>query len=131
MQREIIVAFCLALAACGTPQQQCINGVTRDLQVVDGLIAEVQGNLTRGYAYQTVTQSNPEWVDCTPDPTPKRPDPRQRNCFVDVDRTVTRPVAIDLDAEAAKLASLQRKRATLASAAAPAILACQQQYPES
>lgn len=130
MQRVMILGLCLGLAACGTPQSRCINSVTRDLQVVDGLIAQVQGNLARGYGYETVTQSAPEYVDCTPAPTKKNPHPRAQSCFENVDRSFTRPLAIDLDAEAAKLASLQRKRASLAAAATPAIQACQQQYPE-
>ena len=39
----------IPLAACGTPQEQCIGAATRDMQVVNRLIAEVQGNLARGY----------------------------------------------------------------------------------
>jgi hypothetical protein len=131
MRQVVISAVFVALAACGTPQQQCIGSVTRDLRVVDQLIAETQGNLTRGYAIVRVTRTVPEFVDCTPEPTKKVPHPRRNSCFVDVEETVSRPAAIDLDAEAAKLASLQRKRIQLATAAAPAIQACQLQYPEA
>jgi hypothetical protein len=37
----------LLLTACGTPQEQCINSVTRDMRVVDRLIAETEANLAR------------------------------------------------------------------------------------
>jgi len=120
----------LGLAACGTPQEQCINGVTRDLHVVERLIGEVQGNLDRGYALVDVDQTTTEFVDCTPRPSKKDPDPKPRQCFEDVTRTVTRPAAINLDEEAATLASLQRKRKALTDAASPGIAACRAQYPE-
>ena len=51
-------------------------------------------------------------------------------CLDDVDETIQRPQAIDLNAEAAKLASLKAKRAAQAKAAAPSIKACKAQYPE-
>ncbi len=130
MRRLMVSAVCLGLAACGTPQQQCVGAVTRDLRVVDGFIAEAQGNLARGYAYVTATRTIPRFVDCTPDPTKKNPNPRTQSCRVDTAQVYRAAAAIDLDAEAAKLASLQAKRAALATAAGPAILTCQQQYPE-
>lgn len=130
MKRILLTAVLLGLVACGTPQQQCINSVTRDLRVVDRLIAEIEGNLARGYALVRVVETHPTFVDCTPEPTVKRPNPRPRKCVEEVSQTVTRPVAIDLNAEAAKLASLRTKRAQLASAASSAIATCQRQYPE-
>ncbi len=130
MKRILITGLMLALVACGTPQQQCIGSVTRDLRVVDRLIAETEANLARGYAFQTVVETRPTFVDCTPDPTPKRPNPRPRQCLVNEDRAVSRPVAIDLNAEAAKLASLKAKRMQQTTAATAAVSACQRQYPE-
>lgn len=41
-----------------------------------------------------------------------------------------RPKAIDLDAEAAKLATLQRKEAQLATLATQQIAACKTAYPD-
>lgn len=131
MQRAMVSAVLLALVGCGTPQQQCISGVTRDLQVVDRLITEVQGNLTRGYAMVSVTQTTPRFGLCAVRATAENPDARPVACWVDEAETVSRPAAIDLDAEAAKLASLQRKREKLATAASPAVRACELQYPEA
>lgn len=130
MKPLMVTVALLALTACGTPQEQCVATVTRDMRVVDRLIAEAEGNLARGYAFASVTELRPVFVDCTPEPTVEVPDPRPRQCLKNEERTVSRPVAIDLTAEAAKLASLQTKRAQQAAAATAAIAACQRQYPE-
>jgi hypothetical protein len=130
MKHAAIMVVLLGLAACGTPQEQCINGLTRDLRVVDRLIAEIEGNLARGYAFETVVVSRPAFVDCTPRPTAEDPKPKPRQCMGEEDRTVSRPLAIDLNEEAAKLASLKTKRSQLAANASSGIAACQRQYPE-
>ena len=129
MRRLMMSAVLLGLASCGTPQQQCIGQVTQNLRVMDSLIAETQGNLARGYALVPATRSVPEFVDCTPRPTEQRPNPRHKSCLVNTAQTYTRPAAIDLNAEAAKLASLQSRRQQMAAAVNPSVLACQQQYP--
>ena len=54
------------LAACGTPQEQCIRYNTRDLRTVDRLIAETEGNLDRGYAIETITEYEEYWGFCRP-----------------------------------------------------------------
>jgi hypothetical protein len=130
MKRFLMISVALGLAACGTPQQQCIAQVSRDLRVVDRLIVESEGNLARGYAYADVVRTRTVFEDCTPHPTPERPNPRPRQCLEEVSETVSRPVAIDLNVEAAKLASLKARRTQMATATAQAIAVCQQQYPE-
>ncbi len=104
--------------------------MTRDLIVVDQLIAKTQGNLARGYAYEDRVTTSPEFVDCTPSATKDNPHPRTETCFEDVSHTVTQPVAIDLGAEQVKLSGLQAKRIQLAKAARPAIGDCETRYPE-
>jgi len=124
-------ALALGLAACGTPQQQCINTVTRDLRVVDGLIEQTQTNLNRGYALEDVTVWRTEWVECGPLRTDKNGKPLPpRMCLDEVPETRTQPKAIDLEAEARTLRQLKVKRDQLARNAAPAIAACRAQYPE-
>lgn len=131
MRRFLLAALPLALlAACGTPQQQCINAVTRDLRVVNGLILQTQGNIQRGYAYVSVTRTIPQYVDCTPRPTEENPDPAPQMCLVDTAQTFRQPVAIDLAEEQKKLDQLIAKRDALLAEAQPAIAACQAQYPE-
>jgi hypothetical protein len=124
-----------ALAACGTPQEQCINQNTRDLRVLDRLIAESKGNLARGYAIVRVETTETEWIRCEPSFIETLPDGTTRRhpgrlCLDDVTHVESRPAAIDLGAEKAKLASMEKKRAELAKAAAPLIAACKRAYPE-
>ncbi len=128
--KRILIPALLILSACGTPQENCISGATRDMRVVDRLIAETEGNLQRGYAIEDVTVSRTIWVRCQPRPSPGQPSAGPQMCLDDVDETIQRPQAIDLNAEAAKLASLKAKRAAQAKAAAPSIKACKAQYPE-
>lgn len=138
MSRKALTLLVL-LAACGTPQERCINGATRDLRTVDRLIAEAEGNIQRGYAYQEETVYVDRWVPCGP-PRPKGPPPAEggsptppeppRMCLDEVPRTVRKAVAIDLAVEASKLEGLKAKRAQLARAAQPAIDQCKAEHPE-
>lgn len=119
------------LAACGTPQQQCIAGQTRELRVIDRLIADTDRTLTRGYAVEERVEYRPDWVECGPVRRTKDGRTiRPSRCFEDRPVTLRVPVAIDPAAEARKLDGLQARRAALTAAAAPAIDACQAQYPE-
>lgn len=126
----LLLPVFVSLAACGTPQQQCINSVAGNLHTIDGLILQTQGNLQRGFAYTQVVRTIPQYQDCTPRATASNPDPRPDMCLVDSVQTFQKPVAIDLAAEQVKLDQLVAKRAELARAVAPAIAACQAQYPE-
>lgn len=124
------------LAACGTPQEQCISSATRDMRVVDRLIAEAETNISLGFAYETREVTHTEWVICDyvaqPPTAPgvKPPPPKPRYCLDDVTDTVQKPVAIDPVAEKHKLAALKAKRVELTRRAAPAIAACQAKFPE-
>jgi hypothetical protein len=130
-----LLALCLLLAACGTPQERCISGVTRDLRVIDGLIANSQATLARGYAVVNQTIYVPVWDYCT---APVLVRPRDgstpyvvpgRMCLDDEPRTVQRPVAIDPAAEKRKLAGLQDQRKKLVARVEPAIAQCRASYP--
>jgi hypothetical protein len=127
--------FCLTLAACGTPQERCIASVTRDLRVVDRLIAEGEANLARGYAYVSQTVYVPSWEMCTAPVLVQPTDgsaavllPGQM-CLDDRPQTIRRAVAIDLDAERRTLDGLRKQRAKLSARAAPLIGQCQATYP--
>lgn len=122
----------LLVAACGTPQEQCIRAGTRDLQVIDRLIAESRRTLQRGYAMEEVEVVDWVWRPCGPPPVgadgkPSGPPPM---CMEDVSRTVQRPKSVDLTAERAKLTSMEAKRRELDRAAAPVVAACKAQHPE-
>jgi hypothetical protein len=119
------------LTACGTPQEQCISRNTRDLRTVDRLIAESEGNLARGYAFETVTVYEDYWTYCERRPPAEgQPAPPPRLCLDERAVTEKRPKAIDLNEEARKLDSLKAKRTELARAAEKVIAACKAQYPE-
>jgi hypothetical protein len=117
-------------AACGTPQEQCISRNTRDLRTVDRLIKESEGNLARGYAFETVTVYESYWTTCERPAPAGQPAPPPRLCLDERPVTETRPKAIDLKEEARKLESLKEKRKELARQAEKAIAACKAQYPE-
>lgn len=120
-----------ALAACGTPQEQCISRNTRDLRTVDRLIAEAEGNLDRGYAFETVTVYEDYWTYCEqPRPPEGEPIPPPRLCLDERPVTVERAKAIDLQDEARKLAGLKEKRKELARRAEAVIAQCKAEYPE-
>lgn len=129
MKRLTLPAL-LLLTACGTPQERCIAASTRDARVVTQLIAETEANIARGYALESAAEMRPDWVDCTPLPTEDNPNPRKDMCFVDVPTEVTRPVAIDLNAERAKLTSLRQKQATQAAQTDAIVAECRALYPE-
>lgn len=120
------------LAACGTPQEQCINRNTRDLRTVSKLIDETRTNLQRGYAIEEYTVLLPVWDYCPTEPVADGEAPKPRRlCLEDRAETRTRPVAIDLAAESAKLEGLLAKRDQLAAEAEPVIAQCRAQYPET
>ena len=130
--RRLALFPLLLLTACGTPQEQCINRNTRDLRTIQSLVNETQANIARGYAIEEYTVYVPVWRICEiPVQTdPAKPAPPPRYCFEQEPQTRTRPKAIDLRAEGAKLDSLLERRDQLARAAEPVIAQCKAQYPE-
>jgi hypothetical protein len=118
----------LALAACGTPQERCIARETRDLRVLDRLIAEIEGTLARGYALETETFVITQTVPCTV----RGPDNTLVTDWCDREEVLerTRPVAVNLDEERAKLRSMEARRTELARSAAGRVEACRATYPE-
>lgn len=129
--KRLVFLTLAALAACGTPQEQCISRNTRDLRTVDRLIQEAEGNIARGYAFETVTVYEDYWTYCErPAAVEGEPAPPPRLCLDERAVTERRPKAIDLNEEARKLDSLRVKRKELARGAEKVIAACKAQYPE-
>ncbi|MEY4982687.1 MAG: hypothetical protein RIR62_953 [Pseudomonadota bacterium] len=130
MRRLMILAPLAVLTACGTPQEQCINRATRDIRVLDRLIAETRLNVGRGYAMEEYTVTLPQWERCPQAfDAEGQPLPPQM-CLEDRVETRTRPVAIDIAAEGAKLDGMLAKRDQLARASEGAIAQCRAQHPE-
>lgn len=133
MRRRSLVTLPLlvALAACGTPQEQCIRAGTRDLQVLDRLIAESRATLARGYALQEVVIDNWVWVPCGPPPmVDGKPVGPPERCLENLTRIETRPRSVNLAEEKAKLATMETKRRELDRAAAPVVAACKAKHPQ-
>lgn len=132
--KRLSLAVLILLAACGTPQEQCIAQNTRDLRTVEKLIAEAEANLKRGYGLEKDTISFIRFEPClvpgVATPENPNPPPRTSMCRERQEQTVTKPVAIDLEAEARKLAQLQAKRKELLRAAESVIAQCRALYPE-
>jgi len=128
MRPALIILPLVALAACATPREQCISDATRDLRVLNNLVTETQGNLARGYAL--VEQQDVRTVRRT-----CRGENSDGSTFrypCDETQTVTsnRPVAIDLNAERAKLNSLVERRAQQQAMSDQVVLQCIATYPE-
>jgi len=126
------VSALLMLAACGTPQERCISGVTRDLRIVDKLIGQSQQNLARGYAMEDVVQYDTRWAQCSAGVAATATTPAQppRMCLEDYSYTVAQPKSINLADERVKLTEMQKKRRELAKEADPAIAQCRLEHPE-
>ncbi len=136
MNRLLPIALLLALVGCGTPQERCINSATRELRTIEHLLAEVEGNLARGYAWEEYEVTRSHWVTCGPIEPPHRATdgklgkPRPRMCLEDFTDTLRRRVAIDPATETRKRDGLIAKRAPLLQSAKAQIARCQALYPE-
>ena len=134
MNKTAAFLILTTLAACGTPQEQCISRNTRDLRTVEKLIAESQGNLDRGYAIDRYEVTVPDWEPCIryvpgtkEDPTPR---PVSTTCRTWDTETRTRPRSIDLAQEAKQLQQLKAKQRELSRQAQSVIAQCRAAYPE-
>ena len=128
MKPYLATPFLLALMACATPQQRCIIKAAPDLPVLNRLIAESEGNLTRGYAFADVEMEIDVWKLCRVDLTPS--EVGQTMCLETETTTTREAVAIDLTAEAAKLASMRARRDEIEAQAQPAFAQCQAEFPK-
>jgi len=112
----------LALAGCAAQPAACSSTAARDLRTLDTLIAESQQNLARGYAIGSSTGRGTTSVNfCMGNSTGNV---GLSFCSGGNPTRRTGPVAIDLDAERAKLESMLQQRPVLASRAAADAAAC-------
>lgn len=131
-----VVLLLLALSACGTPQERCINGVTRELRTIDNLIGQTELNLTRGYSIEEYTITREFWVPCGPPVVIIQPDgsrywqPSPQMCIDDADEVIRHREAIDPVSEQNKLDNLRKRQRALTNAAEPAIAQCRLLHPE-
>jgi hypothetical protein len=111
VMRLITLALLPLLAACVTPREACIANAGSDLRVINSLIGTTRGNLARGFANETqqkIREVNTTCATELPDGTIIRTE-----CEKVAVREVKVPVAIDLNAEHAKLSSLEERQRQL------------------
>lgn len=134
MTRNIVLGLPLVLivAACGTPQEQCIDRNTSEYRTVSRLLADVEGNLARGYAWEEREVTRQEWDDCPTAVRDKKGNSTvvNRPCLRNTVDTERYRVPIDPDAETRKADYLAARKARLARSAATAVDACKAAYPE-
>lgn len=134
MTRNIVLGLPLVLivAACGTPQEQCIDRNTSEYRTVSRLLADVEGNLARGYAWEEREVTRQEWDDCPTVVRDKKGNSTvvNRPCLRNTVDTERYRVPIDPDAETRKADYLAARKARLARSAATAVDACKAAYPE-
>ena len=118
MRRAALALIALALAGCASPEDRCIAAATAELRTVEGLIAETQATIARGYAVEQVTTVRERLLPCREEDGPFL------FCLYPVTTVERRPVAINRAVERAKLASLQERRAELQAPTRAAIAAC-------
>lgn len=141
MMRLIALALAglLALAACGTPLEQCQRAATADLRMLEGERAERQRNLARGYALEPrpvvglgsglwqMQAGGPVFLPgFCPHPVTGAPVP----CVGFDSRWEAVPVPINRRLEARRIELLDQMIAEERSRAAAALAACRRQFPE-
>ena len=112
------------LAACATPQEQCINTASSQVRTMQSLINTTEGNIARGYAIHR-SQEPYEVLDVCYDA-----DGKAYSCFHTEYRTKETPVAIDVAEERRKLAQLKRRLPAERRKMDAAIANCRIQFPE-
>lgn len=129
----LILALPLALAACGTPQERCISRNTTEYRTVNSLLAEVEGNLARGYAWDERQVVRSRLAQCQTVTTDREGKPviTTYGCWRDELETERFRVPIDPVAEARKRDGLVARRNALSASAERAIEACRAAYPEA
>ncbi|MBB5721000.1 hypothetical protein FHS72_000607 [Loktanella ponticola] len=118
----------LLLTACATPREACMNDVNREVRILDALIGETRENLARGFAVEERQQVRTRRTFCTG----RNSDGSRFRFRCDKTSTIKRnvPVAIDLNAERAKLVSLEQRQVQNISNAESGIAQCIARYPE-
>lgn len=134
MTRNILFVLMpvLVVAGCGTPQEQCISRNTQEYRTVSSLLADVEANLARGYAWEERAVTRTEWEDCPYVVRDKDGKARvlYRSCMREVADTERYRVPIDPAAETRKRDNLTARKKALTPSAAAAVQACKAAYPE-
>ena len=106
--RFVTLGLLSFVAACATPREACLSQVNKDQRVLERLVVDTRSNLERGYAIEAQQKIREVRAVCKS----TLPDGTVINirCKQTQVREVRVPVAIDLNAERAKLASLEERQ---------------------
>lgn len=127
-----LFALPLLVAACGTPQERCISQNTSEYRTVSRLLAEVEGNLARGYAWEERQIVRTRLTTCSRVIRDRKGNAHVVNdsCwrdYVDVERY---RVPIDPASEQRKRDNLADRQNALEDRATAVVRACKAAYPE-
>ncbi len=128
MRLSFLILPVLALTACATPREQCLSSVTRDARINASLIAQTEANLERGFGLRTEQRVRQVTRRCRG--VTESGEAVVTRCERIRTRNVSVPVALDLNAERAKLASLIEQRDALARKTEAGVTQCRALYPE-
>ncbi|MCC7322051.1 MAG: hypothetical protein IT542_13865 [Rubellimicrobium sp.] len=122
----------LALAACATPRESCINDATRDLRQVNALIQTTQANLARGYGIETRQETRVVPGLCDGESVDSQGNVTHftYQCERTVVNEIEVPVVIDIAAERRHLDQLVEQQRRLERQSQAQIQACIAAYPE-
>lgn len=128
MRIVLLFAPLLVLAACATPREACLDEVNREVRVLDHLIGVTRANLARGFAVEERQEIRTRRTFCTG----RNEDGSQFRFRCEETDNVTKniPIAIDLNAERAKLVSLEQRQRQNISNAQAGIAQCIARFPE-
>lgn len=124
MKHLAILPALAILAACATPQQQCINTASNEARTIRKAISTAQGNIGRGYAIHSHTETFDVPTVCYDSAS------KPYRCYETEFRTVETPVSINVVEERRKLASLQKRLPAATRQMNAGVASCQAQFPE-
>lgn len=129
----LVLPLVATLAACGTPQDRCISQNTREYRTVSSLLAEVEGNLARGYAWEERQVERDRLSYCRDYERNSDGTVRvvTRHCWRDYTTTERFRVPIDPAAETRKRDNLVARKVELAPQAKAYVEACRTAFPEA
>ena len=128
MRPYLVLIPLLALAACATPRESCINEVTQPLRTLNSQIAQSQEALSSGYTTESRREYRMVKEICRG--VNDQGEVYRYECREGRWVEVPRRVAINRTAEEAKLASLLSQRTAIQRQIEQGVAACQAAHPE-
>lgn len=122
----------ILLAGCGTEQERCIRGNTKEYRVLSSLLAETEANLARGYAWEEREVRRTELDFCPQIVRDKDGEAHivERSCWRRVTDTERYRVPIDPAAEMRSRDYLREKLEAETARAEQVVRQCKAAYPE-